>query len=279
MRLDGGAMFGNAPKDLWGRWMAADDRNMIDIASNCLLVRSPDACLLFETGTGAFLSPEMKHRFGVVGEDHVLLSSLEKEGLGHEDITHVILSHLHFDHSGGLLTAHDPDRKPALLFPNARYIAGRANVERSGSPHIRDRASFIPGLAKLLEQSGRLDLKEDGDLLGLDGVEVEFFESHGHTPGMLISFIRAAGINLVFAGDLAAGHHWVDLPITMGYDRYPELLVNEKHEMLKRAMDLDAWLVYPHGEYPASKLALDEKKKRFVPVDLTSKLHLVEALS
>jgi len=123
MKLDGGAMFGNAPKALWTRWMSADDQNMIEIASQSLLVQTPSSNLLFETGPGAYLSPDMKKRFQVQEDHHVLLDSLAQNGLDHRDITHVILSHLHFDHAGGLLKQYEEGRTShELLFPNARFI-------------------------------------------------------------------------------------------------------------------------------------------------------------
>ncbi|MEH0019802.1 MAG: MBL fold metallo-hydrolase [Desulfobacter sp.] len=259
MKLDGGSMFGNAPKALWERWMPADERNMIDIASRCLLVRTPGSNILFETGAGAYLSPDMRQRFQIREAGHKLLSSLAEHGLAHGDITHVILSHLHFDHAGGLLVPWEEGRETlALLFPNARYIVGEKNFKRAANPHIRDRASFIPGLTALLEQSGRLELKNHGDKLCLDGLEIRFTESHGHTPGMLVSWIRTKTHTLVFTGDLIPAHPWVNLPITMGYDRFPEGLVDEKEQFLEQALEAKALLVYPHDPVcAASGLEMD----------------------
>ncbi len=277
MKLDGGSMFGNAPKALWGRWMPADDRNMIDIASQCLLVRTPELNILFETGAGAYLSPEMKQRFQIRDAGHMLLASLAQQGLGHEDITHVVLSHLHFDHAGGLLAEWEEGRSmPELLFPNARFILGEENFKRSASPHFRDRASFIPGLADLLEESNRLDLKRDGDRICLDGLEIEFTESHGHTPGMLVSWIRTKDTTLVFAADLIPAHPWVNLPITMGYDRFPEGLIDEKKQLLEKALEAGALMIYPHDPVcAASYLELDGKTSRIKPGKRMAELTMV----
>lgn len=262
MKLDGGAMFGNAPKALWTRWMQADQKNMIRIDTRSLLVRTPDHTLLFETGAGAYLPPDMKKRFQFQEDRHVLLDSLAAQGLSHEDITHVILSHLHFDHAGGLLAAWTPERKQkALLFPNAVFITGREQFDRARSPHARDRASYIPELPELLEKSGRLLLKTDKDRLALCGLTVEFSVSHGHTPGMLVSWIRANGRTLVFTGDLIPARPWVSQAITMGYDRFPEGLVDEKKSFLKTALAEEALLVFPHDP-SASGLAIDDKNGR-----------------
>lgn len=149
MKLDGGSMFGNAPKALWASWMSADNRNMIDIASKSLLVRTPNHNILFETGAGAYLSPEMKQRFQIPDSRHMLLEALGQQGMDHSDISHVILSHLHFDHAGGLLAAWEEGRNDLeLLFPNARFIVGEGNFNRCLSPHPRDRASLSPALQR-----------------------------------------------------------------------------------------------------------------------------------
>ena len=220
-----------------------------------------------EAGAGAYLSPDMKKRFSVLDDDHILLQSLREHGLEHTDITHIILSHLHFDHAGGLLKQWQKENPTLeLLFPNAQYIVGKSNFERSCSPHIRDRASFIPGLNALLENSDRLVLKEDGDNLAFGDVKIEFIESNGHTPGMLLSDIKVFDLRIIFMGDLIPGYPWVNLPITMGYDRNPEQLINEKLKILERAYNNKAFLFFTHDPiFAVSKLGFDEKKKRYIP--------------
>lgn len=266
MRLDGGAMFGNAPRALWERWARPDHRHMIRIPAQSLLIRTKDHAVLFETGPGAYLPPEMKARFQMDQDRHLLLEGLAGQGLDHDNITHVILSHLHFDHSGGLLSSWQANREPGLLFPNARVVTGRQNFERACAPHPRDRASFIPELAGLLEKSGRLDLMDDGDRMDLGPLEIRFQASQGHTPGMLISWIRAGSQTLVFTGDLIPGRAWVNPAITMGYDRFPEQLIDEKQDLLEQALSADALLVYPH-DIGVSRLGRDEATGRIRIMD------------
>ncbi len=273
MKLDGGAMFGNAAKALWSRWMPSDDRNMIPIGSRALLIETGRHAVLFETGAGAYLSPDMKDRFRMAETRHVLLDSLAHAGLSHADITHVILSHLHFDHAGGLLSEWEECRAAELLFPNAEFYVGKDNFERSDRPHLRDKASFIPGLTRLLEDTGRLTLIHDREVLDLDEVRIEFVESRGHTPGMMLSHIQTPEQALFFAGDVAPAHPWVHLPITMGYDRFPEGLIDEKIRFFQRVLDEDAWVFYPHDpDYAASKLSYDKASHKYAPRDLIKDL-------
>ena len=275
MRLDGGTMFGNAPKALWQKWVPADENGMIDIASNCLLVKTGNHNLLFETGCGAYLSPDMKRRFAVKEDTHVLMQSLADQGLSDADISHVVLTHLHFDHAGGLLSAWESDREPALLFPNALFVVGEEHFKRAKSPHYRDRASFIPGLAEKLQATGRLVLKQGGDRLAVDCLTLEFIQSQGHTPGMLLPWIQAQSGAVIYTADLIPGLPWVNLPITMGYDRFPEKLVDEKKQMLDRAVAEDALLVFPHDPaHVAARVEMDPVKKRVMPSKVFETLNI-----
>lgn len=140
-------MFGNAPRALWEKWAAPDELNRIELACRALLASPLEGkTVLFETGIGAFFDPRMRERYGVQESQHVLIDSLREAGFEHEDIDVVVLSHLHFDHAGGLLAAWSEGREPELLFPNATYVVGAQHWQRAMQPHPRDRASFIPEL-------------------------------------------------------------------------------------------------------------------------------------
>src|SRR5690242_10988909 len=188
-KLDGGAMFGNAPRAMWSKWIAPDEQNRIPLACRCLLATGLDGKnVLFESGIGAFFEPRLRERYGVVEDRHVLLDSLREAGFGHEAIDVVVLSHLHFDHAGGLLAGWREGAAPSLLFPNATYVVSAGCWERARHPHPRDRASFIPELPDLLEGSGRLEIV-DGAHSRVLGDAVRFHYSDGHTPGLMLSEI------------------------------------------------------------------------------------------
>jgi len=260
-RLDGGAMFGNAPKAMWSKWIEPDVHNAIPLACRALLVKTDDGRhILFEAGVGAFFDPKMKARYGVVEEEHVLLKNLERLGLSDKDIDAVVLSHLHFDHCGGILSDFS-DKEAHLLFPHATFYTGKKHWERATHPHQRDRASFIPLIMNLLEASGRLKLIEGDSHPDLD-FGLTFRYVNGHTPGMMLSIIDHHGKPIVFVADLIPARPWMHVPITMGYDRFPELVIEEKKAFLEEMEKADATLFLTHDPDVAYvKIQRDAKGK------------------
>ena len=279
-KLDGGAMFGNAPRAMWAQWSRPDDANRIELACRALLASPLNGkTVLFEAGIGAFFDPKMRERYGVSEERHVLLDSLAAAGFKPEDIDVVVLSHLHFDHAGGVLAPWAEGQAPRLLFPNATYVVGRAHYERAMQPHSRDRASFIPELPGLLEATGRLELV-DGEHSKVLGDSVRFHYSDGHTPGLMLAEIvgpeRIDGQphgGVVFCADLIPGRPWVHVPITMGYDRNAELLIDEKKAFLSDKLARNVHLFFTHDPGCALAQVVRDEKGRFGTSHEVAELH------
>ncbi|HEX5663907.1 MAG TPA: MBL fold metallo-hydrolase [Xanthomonadaceae bacterium] len=279
-KLDGGAMYGNAPRAMWSKWSPADDANRIDLACRALLASPLNGkTVLFETGIGAFFPPDLRQRYGVVEDRHVLLDSLAEAGFSHEDIDVVVLSHLHFDHAGGLLAPWREGAAPQLLFPNATFVVSAAAWDRACAPHPRDRASFIPELPALLKASGRLEIVDSTHSEAL-GEAVRFHFSDGHTPGLMLSEIvgpeRVNGEShggVVFCADLIPGRPWVHVPITMGYDRNAELLIDEKREFLEDKQARNVHLFFTHDPGCALAQVTRDAKGRFGTAHEVPALH------
>ena len=237
--LDGGAMFGNAPRAVWQRWCPPDELGRIELATRGLLIECGDTKLLCEVGIGNFFEPKLAQRYGVCDPDeNKLLTNLAALGVGTDDIDYVILSHLHFDHVGGLLA-----EDGTLNFPRAHYVIGSKALARATNPHPRDRASFIDGMIAKLTASGRLMTVESERLDGVLEDRLAFIFSDGHTPGHMHIVFQGKQRKIFFAGDLIPGAAWVHLPITAGYDRFAELVIDEKRQLYDKAVP-EGWLIF-----------------------------------
>jgi glyoxylase-like metal-dependent hydrolase (beta-lactamase superfamily II) len=165
------------------------------------------------------------------------------------------------------LSAWEENKPPQLLFPNATYLVSQSAWERACNPHARDKASFIPHLIPLLQASNRLHIidQETSPLLGTD---YRFLFTNGHTPGLMHTLIHMPeeGDSVLFVSDLIPGSFWVHLPIGMGYDRFPELLVDEKKAMLESAVKNNLRLFYTHDPLIAVSHITQDAAGKFKPI-------------
>ncbi len=247
-RLDGGAMMGSVPKVLWEKTNPADDKNRIDLSLRCLLADDGKNRILIETGMGSKLTDKFKDRFHVRQEADPLFNSLKRVGYIPSQITHVILTHLHFDHAGGA-TCYDENGELIPCFPNAEYFISQRNWQAGMTPNPRDRASYLKENYQPLESAGVLTLLEDSSTI-VDGITT--MQVNGHTSGQQLVKISDGKDTLVFTADLIPLRSHLKLPWIMGYDLNAQLTLQEKTDFLNKAASENWWLWFYHDPMTAA---------------------------
>jgi glyoxylase-like metal-dependent hydrolase (beta-lactamase superfamily II) len=243
-RLDGGAMFGVVPKPLWERRIPADPRNRIPLALRCLLVETPDALVLVDTGVGNKEDEKFREIYGIQndGAPTRLEDAIRATGHSPGDVDVVISTHLHFDHAGGN-TVRDPDGTMRPAFPRARHVVQRAEYDFASLPNERVRASYLPANYEPLDKAGLWDFV-DGETEIVPGVRV--LPTPGHTPHHQSVLIRSEDQAACFLADLVPTTAHLPLPWIMGYDLEPLVTLETKRTLLGRARHEDWLLVFEH---------------------------------
>ena len=239
--LDGGAMFGVVPRVLWERRLAPDERNRIPLHMRCLLLEGDGRLALIDDGMGHKYDTRFADLYAVDHTRHTLEGSLHALGFAPEDVTDVILTHLHFDHCGGS-TSRDGDRL-RLTFPNARHHVQRAHWHWATHPNARERASFLDENLAPLEQEGSLVL-HDGPGEILPGVEARTF--NGHTEAQQVVLVQGDAGTVAYVADLLPTIHHLAPAWVMGYDVRPLVTIDEKAAFLEEAAAAGWHLFFEH---------------------------------
>ena len=251
-KLDGGAMFGVVPKVLWQRTNPSDSDNLIEISSRCLLVENGNRLTLIDTGMGDKQSEKFFSFYKRWG-DYNLISSIKSAGFSIDDITDVLLTHLHFDHCGGASFVDNRSGKTEVLFKNANYWSNQKHWDWATEPNQREKASFLQENLNPIKESGQLNFitekKEGFNFYEELGFEILFV--NGHTEKQMIPKIDYKNQELVFAADLIPTVGHIPIPYLMGYDVRPLVTMKEKKLFLEAAVK-NNWLLFmehdPHNE-------------------------------
>ena len=256
-RLDGGAMFGTIPKVLWEKVKPPDERNRIDMCLSCLLVVRGEDRVLLEAGIGDKNPAKFEMIYGV---DHI--TSIDKElaklGLTADDINHVVLTHLHFDHAGGL-TVPDTSGEPVPHFKNACHHVHSLEWETAMHPHARNRASYLEADWMPVNEAGLAMLHDREEFEIIPGVKAR--RVGGHTPGQTMVFIESSDSKkAVFVSDFIPTGAHVPVPWIMGYDLEPVLQVDMKEKYLPQWEKDRSLIIFPHEtRYPWAHVGRDER--------------------
>lgn len=254
--LDGGAMFGVVPKNLWSKaYNAGDNENRIPLAARPLLIRYDDKVILVDAGNGNKINEKFAAIYGIDKEKSDIELALSKFNLKRENITDFIYTHLHFDHAGGSTLIENDKIVPS--FANAKHYVQKEHYDWAMKPSVKDKASFVPENYMAVIEKGMLELLEgQGDIYpGIDVIPV-----YGHTKAMQMIHLHDNNENLIFMADLAPTSAHIPVPFVMGYDNYPMTTIEEKQKWLPIIHEEKWTIVFEHDAfYDAGKLGRNDR--------------------
>jgi glyoxylase-like metal-dependent hydrolase (beta-lactamase superfamily II) len=239
-KLDGGAMFGVVPKTLWQKSIEADENNLCTFSMRCMLVVEGERITLIDTGMGDKQSDKFFRHYEPTGKN--LFDSLHEKGFKREDITDVILTHLHFDHCGGAV-----NKEMAPSFPHATYWASKEHWEWAIHPNAREKASFLKENLLPLQEYGVLKfIEEKNQRITNFSQHIDILFTNGHTRSMMLPIIRYNGNTIVYMADLIPTAAHIPLPYIMAYDMFPMTTLKEKETFLNEAVTNNYMLFFEH---------------------------------
>lgn len=239
-KLDGGAMFGVVPKSIWQKTNPADANNLCTWATRLLLIEDGNRLTLVDTGIGDKQSEKFFSHYYLHGDD-TLDKSLQKHGFHREDITDVILTHLHFDHCGGAIDRKGDQLVPA--FKNAKYWSNEKHWQWATEPNPREKASFLTENILPIQESGQLHFLKEGENFDQD-IAIRY--AYGHTEAMMLPQIQYKGKTILYMADLLPSVGHIPLPYVMSYDVRPLQTMKERESYWQEAVDKEYILFFEH---------------------------------
>jgi glyoxylase-like metal-dependent hydrolase (beta-lactamase superfamily II) len=268
-RLDGGAMHGVVPKTLWSKLVSCDALNRCEYATRCLLIETGGKRVLVETGNGDKFSPKLKDIYGI-NHDRSVENALREVGVSPDDIDFVVMTHMHFDHSGGTTRYSTSGSGLAPVFRRAKHVVQKREWEDATHPHERNQASYLQENVAPLGEAGLLQLV-NGEVEIVPGVRV--IPTPGHTAGhqsVLIGEWDPGAPKALFLGDVVPTAVHVKLPWVMSYDLDPARTVETKRALFTRAVQEDWLLLWGHDKDNAGGRLGVNKDGNFVISELVT---------
>ena len=262
-KLDGGAMFGVVPKTIWNKTNPADENNLIDLATRCLLVEDGNQLILIDNGMGDKQSDKFFGYYSLWGTN-TIDKSLAKYGFHRDDITDVFLTHLHFDHCGGSVQWNKDKTGYEVAFKNAKFWSNENHWEWATKPNMREKASFLSENILPIQESGQLNFinRVEGGFVEKSELGFGIFFADGHTEKQMIPQIKYQDKTICFMADLVATAGHIPIPYVMGYDTRPLLTMPEKAKFLNAAAENNYYLFLEHDAY--NEIITVEKTERGV---------------
>jgi glyoxylase-like metal-dependent hydrolase (beta-lactamase superfamily II) len=252
-------MFGVVPKTLWAKLIPPDERNRIPMAMRALLIQEGNRLMLVDVGVGHKYTPKFADLYAIDHSAFTLEGELRKLGFSPEEVTEVVLTHLHFDHAGGS-TKRLPDGRVVPAFPQARYYIQRSHWEWAHAPNPRERASFFSENYDPLAESGQLVLVE-GEQELFPGVRLRVF--HGHTEGQQLVEVQYKGHTLLYGADLFPTSAHLPLPYVMAYDVRPLVTFEERQKVLPWLVQEKVIVFYEHDATVECSTVMEKEPGRY----------------
>jgi glyoxylase-like metal-dependent hydrolase (beta-lactamase superfamily II) len=240
-KLDGGAMFGVVPKTIWNKLNPADENNMCSWAMRSLLIEDENRLILIDNGIGNKQDQKFLGHYYLHGDDSIE-KSLAKHGFHSDDITDVILTHLHFDHCGGSIIRVGDKLVPA--FKNAKYWSNEQHWKSANAPNEREKASFLKENILPILASGQLKFYSESE--NDFSINLKIRQTFGHTEAMMLPEVVYKGNTIVFMADLFPSSAHIPIPYVMAYDMFPLTTINEKKSFLNEAVENNFILFFQH---------------------------------